>query len=126
MLHRDAQEIADEAAVRTGVEVAEAIAIEGAIGAHALAALARHAARSWSRSARADAAGSGRVVAGSVPERLVHEGGAAVAVAPAGWSIGAPATVGSVGVGFDGGVESQAALRLGAPRSHVRRACRCA
>lgn len=114
VLRRDAEEIADEAALRTGVEIAEAIAVEAPSVPRALGALAAQ------RGAQLIVVGSsrrgrlGRVVAGSVPERLVHDSAVAVAVAPAGWSIGAPRALGSIGVGFDGGVESRAALQLAA------------
>jgi nucleotide-binding universal stress UspA family protein len=113
VLRRDAEEIADEAVLRTGVEIAEAIAVEAPSVPRALGALAAR------RGAQLIVVGSsrrgrlGRVVAGSVPERLVHDA-VTVAVAPAGWSIGAPRVLGSIGVGFDGGVESRAALQLAA------------
>lgn len=122
VLRRDAEAIADEAVARSGVAVAEALAIEAPSAPRALAALAHE------RHAQLIAVGSsrrgrlGRVVAGSVPERLVHDGHVPVAVAPAGWSIGAPPVLASIGVGFDGGVESRAALRLAAVLARAAKA----
>lgn len=113
-LRHDAQEVAREAAARSSTARAEALAVEAPSPSRALARLARD------RHAQLIVVGSsrrgrlGRVVTGSVPERLVHDGRVPVAVAPAGWSIGAPPALGSIGVGFDGGAESRAALRLGA------------
>ena len=54
----------------------------------------------------------GRLVPGSVAERLLAGAPCAVAVAPRGYASGEPAQVRSIGVGFDGSDESSAALTL--------------
>ena len=52
----------------------------------------------------------GRVLAGSVGERLLHGAPCGVAIAPRGFGAAGSAAVGVVGVGYDGGPESRAAL----------------
>jgi nucleotide-binding universal stress UspA family protein len=56
----------------------------------------------------------GRVMAGSVPERLLHGVSCAVAIAPRGFATDASRTLSTIGVGFDGTPESHAALALAA------------
>jgi len=52
----------------------------------------------------------GRVLAGSVGERLLGGAPCAVAIAPKGYAGGAHPSLGIIGVGYDGGEESQIAL----------------
>ncbi|HST39535.1 MAG TPA: universal stress protein [Conexibacter sp.] len=56
----------------------------------------------------------GRVVAGSVPERLLHGAPCAVAIAPAGYAERPATPPREIGVGFDGSSEAQVALAAAA------------
>lgn len=56
----------------------------------------------------------GRVLIGSTAERLLHGGPCPVAVAPAGYATHAPERLAEIAVGYDGGEESEAALRAAA------------
>ncbi len=57
---------------------------------------------------------AGRMVTRSVPETLLHDGPCAVAVAPRDYARSRPNRLRTIGVGFDGGEESRAALRSAA------------
>lgn len=54
----------------------------------------------------------GRVLAGSVGERLLGGAPCAVAIAPKGYASGAHPSLGIIGVGYDGGEESRLALEM--------------
>jgi len=56
----------------------------------------------------------GRVLAGSVGERLLGGAPCAIAIAPKGYASGIHPSVGMIGVGYDGGEESRIALDLAA------------
>lgn len=113
VLRDESERIAGQAARMARVPIEAARAVEEVSAPRALARAAEE------RDAGLIVVGSshrgalGRVLAGSVPERLLHDGGAAVAVAPAGFVTGEPPRLTSVGVGFDGGPESHVALALG-------------
>lgn len=57
---------------------------------------------------------SGRVEISGTTRQLLGESGCALAVAPHGYRDSAPTTLGTIGVGYDGGQESKAALALAA------------
>ena len=55
----------------------------------------------------------GRVLAGSVGERLLGGSPCAIAIAPKGYAEGAHPSLGLIGIGYDGGEESRLALATG-------------
>ena len=61
---------------------------------------------------------AGRVLIGSTPERLLHGAPCPVAVAPAGYATAEPQRFAEIGVGYDGGPESEEALRTAAALAH--------
>lgn len=58
--------------------------------------------------------GSATRAIASVPERLLQGAACPIAIAPRGYATAAPATLREIGVAFDGGPESRAALAAGA------------
>lgn len=113
VLREEAERIAGQAARMARVPVEEALAVEEAPAPRALARVAAERAAGLVVVGSSHRGALGRVLVGSVPERLLHDGENAVAVAPAGFVTGEPPRLRSVGVGFDGGPESYPALALG-------------
>lgn len=112
VLREEAEEIAAQAVRLCPQPIAEAVAVEEVLPARGLQQLARE------RDADLIVVGSshrgrrGRITAGSVPEQLLHDGECAVAIAPAGYVTGEETRLATIGVGFDGGGGSRAALEV--------------
>lgn len=64
----------------------------------------------------------GRVMTRGMPEALLHDAPCAVAVAPRGYASVRTRALRTIGVGFDGGVEAQVALRHAADIARAARA----
>jgi len=114
VLREEAERIAGQAVRMASTPVEAAIAVEEVAPARALARVAAEREASLVVVGSSHRGTLGRLAVGSVPERLLHEDGVAVAVAPAGYVTGEPPALSSVGVGFDGSPSAQAALALAA------------
>lgn len=114
VLREEAERIAGQAARMASTPIDAAIAVEELAPARALAHVAAEYEAVLVVVGSSHRGALGRLAVGSVPERLLHEDGVAVAVAPAGYVTGEPPALSSVGVGFDGSPSSQAALALAA------------
>jgi nucleotide-binding universal stress UspA family protein len=116
-----AQSIAARAGGRLRGVAAEARALASWSPAHGLERVARdeHAEIVVVGSSRRGALG--RVMAGSTPERLMHDAPCAVAIAPLGYADADEHALAAIGVGFDGGPESRAALDAAAELARAAR-----
>lgn len=112
-LREQAEQIAEQARRLCSQPLADAVAVEEGLPARGLERFARD------RGADLIVVGSshrgtlGRITAGSVPERLLHDAVCPVAIAPAGYVTGEEPRLASIGVGFDGSIEAHAALDAG-------------
>jgi nucleotide-binding universal stress UspA family protein len=107
-LESRADALLDRAAAATGAPVAGRAAIAHTSPPHALHDLAVHTAAALVVVGSTHRGPVGRVVPGSTGERLLHGSPCPVAIVPSGYSAADP--VRTIGVGYDGSDESEAAL----------------
>ena len=108
VLQREAEELLDRMVPEAGVPVAGRVAIAGTSPAHALHDLVAHTDPALVVVGSTHRGPVGRVVPGSTGERLRHGSPCPVAVVPRGYADAGP--IRTVGAGFDGSEESEAAL----------------
>ena len=107
---RDEMRTAAEAALAEVGESAECVAVDSSSAAHGLHDLAEQEQADLIVVGSCHRGRVGRVLAGSVGERLLQGAPCGVAIAPRGFPDREVARVGVVGVGYDGNPESKAAL----------------
>ena len=103
----DAQTLLDRAADSVEGVTTSTEAIADTSPAHALHALAERTGAALVVVGSTHHGPVGRVVPGSTGERLLHGASCPVAIVPRGWDAG---PIETIGVGYDGSVESEAAL----------------
>jgi len=107
---RDEMREAAEATLAEVGDVAERVAVGSSSAARGLHDLAEQENADLIVVGSCHSGRVGRVLAGSVGERLLHGAPCGVAIAPRGFGDGDTAAISVVGVGYDGGPESRAAL----------------
>lgn len=110
VLLQEARTVASHAAQRVRGCSAEPRAFASYSAAHGLQQLAKEEDADLVVVGSSRRGGIGRIVAGSTPERLMHDAPCGIAIAPLGYADGSARTLASIGVGFDGGDESRVAL----------------
>lgn len=113
LMRRDAEEALQALAERAGPD-ARLVTVADSSPARGLHALAERE-QAWMLVTASSHRGRlGRTFLGDVAQQTLHAAPCAVAVAPRGFGSAEHAPVGTIGVGFDGGDESRAALSLAA------------
>lgn len=105
-----AESLAERAATRLRGGAAESRALASWSPAHGLERIAREERAELVVVGSSRRGTIGRIMSGSTPERLMHDAPCAVAIAPLGYADSDAHALASIGVGFDGGAESRAAL----------------
>ncbi|HST39489.1 MAG TPA: universal stress protein [Conexibacter sp.] len=114
VLARDAERIAAQAVRMSREPVAEAVTVQEPAPARGLERAAQEHGADLVVVGSSHRGALGRLLIGSVPECLMHDAATAVAIAPAGYVTGEEPRAERIGIGFDGGPESTAALEVAA------------